>query len=56
MIVPGFLLAALIDLWTISIPPDASMSWLMPPMVLRGMLLPFIVLATAYVTSRIFAS
>ncbi|KWF30902.1 MFS transporter [Burkholderia pseudomultivorans] len=55
MIVPGFLLAALIGVWMIHMPPDASMAWIVPPLVARGLLLLFIALPTANVTFRIFA-
>lgn len=55
MIAPGFLLAALIGVWMVSMPPDASMAWIIPPLVLRGLLLLFIALPTANITFRIFA-
>lgn len=55
MIVPGFLLAALIGGWMARTPPGASMSWLVPPLVLRGLLLLFVALPVANVTFRIFA-
>ncbi|WP_179404433.1 MFS transporter [Burkholderia guangdongensis] len=55
MIVPGFMLAVLICVWMISMPPDVSTPWLVAPLVLRGMLLLFIALPVANVTFRIFA-
>ncbi|MEC3768796.1 MFS transporter [Cupriavidus sp. SS-3] len=55
MIAPGFLLAALIGGWMGHMPPGASVSWLVLPLVLRGMLLLFVALPVANVTFRIFA-
>ncbi|WP_168787895.1 MFS transporter [Paraburkholderia aromaticivorans] len=55
MIVPGFLLAAAIGIWMVHLPPDVSMPWLVPPLLLRGLLLLFIALPVANVTFRIFA-
>ncbi|MBP0589674.1 MFS transporter [Paraburkholderia sp. LEh10] len=55
MIVAGFLMAALIGGWMASMPPDVSMPWLLPPLLLRGLLLLFIVLPVANLTFRIFS-
>jgi hypothetical protein len=55
LIVPGFLIGALIGGWMASMPPDASMPWLLPPLVLRGLLLLFIALPVANLTFRIFS-
>ncbi|WP_277186780.1 MFS transporter [Caballeronia sp. BR00000012568055] len=55
VIVPGFLLAALIGAWMVRMPPDASMPWLVLPLTLRGCLLLFIALPVANLTFRIFA-
>ncbi|AUT72250.1 MULTISPECIES: MFS transporter [Paraburkholderia] len=55
LIVPGFLIAALIGTWMASMPPDVSMPWLLPPLLLRGLLLVFIVLPVANLTFRIFS-
>lgn len=55
LIAPGFVLAAFIGIWMIHMPPDVSMAWLVPPLLLRGMLLLFIALPVANVTFRIFA-
>ncbi|MCO5397799.1 MFS transporter [Ralstonia soli] len=55
MIVPGFLLAILIGSWLAHMPPDVSMSSLVPPLVLRGMLLLFIALPVANLTFQIFS-
>ncbi|KWB20496.1 MFS transporter [Burkholderia cepacia] len=55
LIVTGFLLAALIGVWMSHMPPDASMTWVVPPLIARGLLLLFIALPTANVTFRIFA-
>jgi len=56
LIVPGFLLAALVCGWMMEMPPGVSQSWLVPPLVLRGLLLLFIALPTANVTFRLFAT
>ncbi|WP_109479935.1 MFS transporter [Paraburkholderia sp. C35] len=56
LIVPGFLIAALIGGWMISMPPDVSMQWLLPPLLLRGLLLVFIVLPVANLAFRIFSA
>ncbi|QDH58477.1 MFS transporter [Pandoraea pnomenusa] len=55
MIVPGFLMAALIAIWMMHMPPDVSTPWLIVPLVLRGLLLLMIALPVANVTFRIFA-
>lgn len=55
MIVPGFLLAAFIGSWMAYMPPGVSTSWLVLPLVLRGLLLLFVALPVANVTFRIFA-
>lgn len=55
MIVPGFLMAALIGVWMARMPPDVSTPWLIVPLVLRGLLLLTIALPVANVTFRIFA-
>ncbi len=55
LIVPGFLMAALIGVWMTYMPPDVSMPWLIFPLVLRGLLLLTIALPVANVTFRIFA-
>lgn len=55
IIVPGFALAAFVSLWMTRMPPDVSESWLIAPLLLRGLLLLFIVLPVANVTFSIFA-
>ncbi len=50
IIVPGFLVAALIAASMMSMPPDVSQGWLILPLMLRGALLMFIVLPNASVT------
>jgi hypothetical protein len=55
LIVPGFLIAALIGGWMASMPPDVSMPWLLPPLLLRGLLLVFIVLPVASLAFRLFS-
>lgn len=55
IIVPGFALAAFISFWMTRLSPDASESWLIAPLLLRGLLLLFIVLPVANLTFRIFA-
>ncbi|KWC78459.1 MFS transporter [Burkholderia cepacia] len=56
LIVPGFLMAACIGLWIDRLPPDVSMPWLLPPLVMRGFLLMFIALPTASVAFQIFSN
>ncbi|MDR5822909.1 MFS transporter [Caballeronia sp. LZ043] len=55
LIMTGFLMAAFIGAWMVSLPPDVSMGWLIAPMILRGMLLLFIALPVANLTFRVFA-
>ena len=55
LIAPGFLMAALIGGWMVSLSPDVSMPWLLPPLILRGLLLVFIVLPVANLAFRIFS-
>jgi MFS family permease len=55
IIVPGFVLAAFVSLWMTQMPPNVSESWLIAPLLLRGLLLLFIVLPVANVTFSIFA-
>ncbi|MBB3259712.1 MFS family permease [Paraburkholderia bannensis] len=55
IIVPGFVLAAFIAFWMTRLTPDTSQSWLVFPLLLRGLLLLFIVLPVANLTFRIFA-
>jgi len=55
IIVPGFVLAALVPFWMTRMPPDVSVSWLIAPLLLRGLLLLFIVIPVANVTFSIFA-
>lgn len=55
LIVPGFLLAALVGTWMRHMPPGVSMSWLLLPLALRGLLLLFMALPVANVTFQIFA-
>jgi MFS family permease len=55
IIVPGFVLAAFISFWMTRLTPDTSESWLIFPLLLRGLLLLFIVLPVANLTFRIFA-
>lgn len=55
IIVPGFALAAFVSFWMTRMPPDVSESWLIAPLLLRGLLLLFIVLPVANVTFSIFA-
>lgn len=50
LIIPGFLMAIAIAAWLAKMAPDASMSWLVVPMALRGILLVFIALPVAGVT------
>ncbi|WP_434660215.1 MFS transporter [Paraburkholderia sp. A3BS-1L] len=54
IIVPGFVLAAFISFWMTRLTPDTSESWLVFPLLLRGLLLLFIVLPVANLTFRIF--
>jgi MFS transporter, DHA2 family, multidrug resistance protein len=54
IIVPGFLIAALIAAWMMAMPPDVSTGWLIVPLMLRGVLLMFIALPTAGVTFQVF--
>ena len=56
LIVPGFMMAALLGGWMVCMPPDVSMPWLLPPLLLRGMLLVFIVLPVANLAFRIFSA
>ncbi|WP_321948857.1 MFS transporter [Paraburkholderia sp. J10-1] len=55
IIVPGFVLSAFISFWMTQLTPEASEAWLIPPLLLRGLLLLFIVLPVANLTFRIFA-
>lgn len=55
LIVPGFLLAALAGSWMRHMPFGVSSSWLVPPLVLRGLLLLFVALPVANITFRTFA-
>jgi hypothetical protein len=48
-------MAALIGGWMVSLSPDVSMPWLLPPLILRGLLLVFIVLPVANLAFRIFS-
>jgi MFS family permease len=54
IIVPGFALAAFISYWMTQMPPNVSQSWLIPPLLLRGLLLLFIVSPVANITFSIF--
>ncbi|MFT3819449.1 MAG: MFS transporter [Rubrivivax sp.] len=54
LIVSGFALAAVIGLWMAQLPPDAGPALLVPPMVLRGLLLIFIALPAANIAFRVF--
>lgn len=54
IIVPGFALAIFIAFWMTQMPPDVSRSWLIVPMLLRGLLLLFIVVPVANVTFGVF--
>lgn len=56
LIVPGFIMAATIGIWMLNLPPDASMGWLLPPLMLRGFLLMFIALPTASAAFQIFSN
>ncbi|HWT36673.1 MAG TPA: MFS transporter [Paraburkholderia sp.] len=56
LIVPGFTMAALLGGWMVCMPPDISVPWLLPPLLLRGMLLVFIALPVANVAFRIFSA
>ncbi|MFT4067596.1 MFS transporter [Paraburkholderia sp.] len=56
LIVPGFLMAAFVSMWFVLLPPDVGMSWLLPPLVIRGFLLMFIALPTASVALQIFSN
>ncbi|MDU9393316.1 MFS transporter [Pseudomonas sp. zfem002] len=53
--VPGFLLIAVICVWLARMPPDVSTEWLLPPLILRGLLLMFIALPVANVAFQSFA-
>ncbi len=55
LIVPGFLAMAFVAAWLAGMPPDVSQSWLVFPLVLRGLLLLFIAVPTANLTFRAFA-
>ncbi|WP_396022931.1 MFS transporter [Cupriavidus pinatubonensis] len=54
LIVPGFLLAALSANWMRHMPFGVSSSWLVPPLILRGLLLLFVALPVANITFRVF--
>ncbi|VWB28816.1 MFS transporter [Burkholderia metallica] len=56
LIVPGFVMAATISVWMLNLPPDVSVGWLLPPLVLRGFLLMFIALPTASAAFQIFSN
>jgi MFS family permease len=56
LIVPGFMMAALLGGWMVCMPPDVSTPWLLPPLLLRGMLLVFIVLPVAGLAFRLFSA
>ncbi|TDV17213.1 MFS transporter [Paraburkholderia caballeronis] len=55
IIVPGFALAAFAAAWMTRLTPGVGQSWLIAPLLLRGLLLLFIVLPVANLTFRIFA-
>jgi hypothetical protein len=55
IIVPGFALAAFAAAWMTRTTPDISESWLVAPLLMRGLLLLFIVVPVANLTFRIFA-
>jgi len=55
IIVPGFALAAFAAAWMTRATPAVSDAWLVPPLLLRGLLLLFIVLPVANLTFRVFA-
>jgi hypothetical protein len=54
LIVPGFAIAAFVSLWMTRMPPNVSESWLVLPLLLRGVLLLFIVVPVANLTFSIF--
>ncbi|MBP2839274.1 MFS transporter [Pseudomonas sp. PNP] len=54
--VPGFLLAAGISGWFAILPPNVSMSWLVLPLALRGLLLMFVALPVANLAFQAFTS
>ncbi|MGE8065070.1 MFS transporter [Pseudomonas sp. NPDC089569] len=56
LFVPGFLLAAGISGWLASMPPDVSMSWLLLPLTLRGLLLLFVALPVANLAYQSFTT
>lgn len=53
--VTGFGIAAAVAIWLAAMPSDISQIWLVPPLVLRGVLLLFIAAPVANVTFKIFA-
>ena len=55
LIVPGFIMAAVVGGWMANLPPNVSMMFLVPPLILRGIMLLFIAMPTASVTFQIFA-
>ncbi|MFT3803675.1 MAG: MFS transporter [Burkholderiaceae bacterium] len=55
LIVPGFLMTALIGIWISLLPPDVNTGWLLPPLLVRGSMLMFIAMPTASVVFQIFA-
>ncbi len=54
LIVSGFALAGVLAWWMTQLMPGVSVAWLVPPLLLRGLLLLFIVLPVANLTFRIF--
>jgi MFS family permease len=54
VIVPGFLLALVAALWIAMAPPDAGVTALLGPMLLRGLLVIFIILPVANLAFNIF--
>lgn len=55
LIIPGFGIALFISIWLACMSADVSASWLMPALLLRGLLLMFIALPVAGVTFGAFA-
>jgi MFS family permease len=55
IIIPGYLVALTLCVWMSRMPPDVSMGWLVPALVMRGGLLLTIALPAASVTFSIFA-
>jgi len=54
IIVPGFVMAAFAAFWMTRMSPDASQAWLLPALMVRGLLMMFIIMPVAGLTFRVF--